>query len=28
LIEPFERAGLGRAANHNIYVKFLCVHAG
>jgi hypothetical protein len=26
LIEPFERAGLGLAANHDSHIKFLCVH--
>jgi len=28
LVEPLERARLGLTANHNIHVKFLCVHAG
>jgi hypothetical protein len=28
LIEPFERARLGFTANHDVHVKFLCVHAG
>jgi len=28
LIEPFERARLGLTADHDIHVKFLCVHAG
>jgi hypothetical protein len=28
LIEPFERARFGLAANHDIHVKFLGVHAG